>query len=47
MSDEMTKLHSVTALQIPNGGAESAEPQLQDINDIAANVDNSVWVYDM
>ena len=43
MSDEMTKLHGVTASQIPNGAA--AELQLQDIKDNAANVDNSVWVY--
>ena len=44
MSDEMTKLHGVTASQIPNGAA-AAELQLQDIKDNAANVDNSVWVY--
>ena len=46
MSDEMTKLHGVTASQIPNGAAAAAaaaELQLQDIKDNAANVDNSVW----
>ena len=49
MSDEMTKLHGVTASQTPNGAAAAAvaaaELQLQDIKDNAANVDNSVWVY--